>query len=135
MRYAIAVVAACALTVAPRPHAAGRPAVPAPRAAQNAPANQTLVETYCVGCHNGRTRTADLDLASLDIGNAPARAEIWEKVVRKLRTGAMPPAGMPRPDEATYDALASSLDAGFSVVWLAGEGRRIPFRPKRDRSS
>ena len=51
------------------------------------------MQTYCVGCHNARTRTAGLDLASLDIDNAPAHAEIWEKVVRKLRTGAMPPAG------------------------------------------
>ena len=121
MRYAIAVVAACALTVAPRPHAAGRPDAPAPRAAQTAPANRTLVEKslvekYCAGCHNARTRTADLDLASLDIENAPAHAEIWEKVVRKLRTGAMPPAGMPRPDEAAYDALASSLERALDAV-------------------
>ena len=120
VRYAIALVAACAVTVAPRPHAAGRPDVPAPHAAQTAPANRSLVETYCVGCHNARTKTAGLDLASLDIENAPAaireNAEVWEKVVRKLRTGAMPPAGMPRPDETAYDALASSLERALDAV-------------------
>ena len=121
MRYTIAVVAACALTVAPRPNAAGRPPAPAARAAQTAPANRTLVEKalvekYCVGCHNGRTMTAGLDLAGLDIEDAPAHAEIWEKVVRKLRTGAMPPAGLPRPDQAAYDALASSLERALDAA-------------------
>jgi len=96
--------------VAANPRAAGRQEPAAPRAAQTAPASQTLVQTYCVGCHNARTHTAGLDLASLDIENAPAHAEIWEKVVRKLRTGTMPPAGMPRPDEGAYVALASSLE-------------------------
>src|SRR5580765_5028202 len=116
VRHTIAVVAACALTLAATPHAAGRQDARAPSAAHTAPASKTLVETYCVGCHNARTRTAGLDLASLDVDDAPARAEIWEKVVRKLRTGAMPPAGMPRPDEAAYDALASSLERALDAV-------------------
>src|SRR5262249_54250064 len=42
-----------------------------------------------------------------------ARAEIWEKVIRKLRTGAMPPSGAPRPDAATYNALASHLETSI----------------------
>ena len=89
---------------------------------QSTPANKLVVDTYCVGCHNARTRTAGLDLASLDIENTQPgaeireKAEILEKVVRKLRTGAMPPAGMPRPDEATYDALASSLERALDAA-------------------
>jgi hypothetical protein len=107
----LAVLAACAVTPAPVPRAAGRAGSPAPRAAQPPPAaDKTVLAKYCVGCHNGRTRTAGLDLAGLDIEHPAARAEIWEKVVRKLRTGSMPPSGMPRPDDAAYDALASALE-------------------------
>ena len=57
-----------------------------------------VLQRSCVGCHNARTRTADLALDGFDINDVAAHPEIWEKVVRKLRTGAMPPAGMPRPD-------------------------------------
>jgi hypothetical protein len=124
VKYAIAFVAALALTAAPRTHAAaGRQERPAPAAVQRtpgqpAPADKTTVEKYCAGCHNARTLAGGLDLAGLDTENAAIRqnAETWEKVVRKLRTGMMPPAGMPRPDEATYDALASSLEAALDAA-------------------
>ena len=43
----------------------------------------------------------------------PEGAETWEKVIGKLRTGAMPPAGMPRPDKATYDAFATYLETAL----------------------
>ena len=59
-----------------------------------------------------------------DVGQAP---EMWEKVVRKLRAGAMPPVGSPRPDRTTYAAEASSLEAELDGVgadrpkrWRAG---------------
>ncbi len=45
-----------------------------------------------------------------DMTQVTANAETWEKVIRKLRTNAMPPAGAPRPDQATYDATASFLE-------------------------
>ena len=38
-------------------------------------------------------------------------AETWEKVIVKLRSRAMPPPGMPRPDNATYDAVADWLES------------------------
>jgi hypothetical protein len=50
-------------------------------------------------------------LDKMDMANVSAGAELWEKVVRKLRSGAMPPVGRPRPDEATYGALTASLEA------------------------
>jgi hypothetical protein len=75
-----------------------------------------VVQQYCVGCHNSRNRTADLALDETDLTNPAAHPEIWEKVVRKLRAGAMPPAGMPRPDDATYDALASRLEAALDAA-------------------
>jgi len=71
---------------------------------------QAVLRRYCVGCHNQRTLTAGLALDTADLANVGAHADLWEGVVRKLRGGLMPPAGRPRPDEATYDALASWLE-------------------------
>ncbi|HJT87049.1 MAG TPA: DUF1592 domain-containing protein, partial [Bryobacteraceae bacterium] len=70
-----------------------------------------VLNQYCVVCHNQRLKTAGLMLDTLDLAAVPSRAEIWEKVVRKLRSGTMPPQGMPRPGHDTYDALASWLEA------------------------
>ena len=71
------------------------------------------LDKYCVTCHNEKLKTADLFLDKLDVTNVPSGAAIWEKVVRKLRTGAMPPPGRPRPDRATYVALSSWLESAI----------------------
>ena len=71
---------------------------------------RALLDRYCVTCHNERLRTAGLTLDVLDVTNVAEDAEGWEKVVRKLRAGAMPPPPRPRPDEATYDAFAAWLE-------------------------
>jgi hypothetical protein len=84
-----------------------------PPSAGLAPDDQALVKRYCVSCHNDRLKTANLTLESATIepvGSAPA---VWEKVVRKLRSGAMPPAGRPRPERAIKDAFASRLEAAL----------------------
>src|SRR5580704_13269767 len=52
-----------------------------------------VLDTYCVRCHNQRLKTAGLMLDKVDVGTPSAEPEIWEKVIRTLRTGAMPPAG------------------------------------------
>ena len=72
---------------------------------------QALLERYCITCHNDSLRTAGLSLEALDLTDLSANAEIWEKVVLKLRAGMMPPAGRPRPDRETYDRLASFFEA------------------------
>jgi cytochrome c551/c552 len=72
-------------------------------------AQTALVQKYCVTCHNDKVRTGGLSLQSVDLG-APKDAETWEKVIRKVRVGAMPPLGMPRPDAASLDGLASFLE-------------------------
>ena len=83
----------------------------APAAASaEAAANRAAVDRYCVGCHNERTKTAGLTLDSADLANVPEGAEVWEKVVRKLRAGTMPPQGARRPDEATAHVLLASLE-------------------------
>ena len=72
--------------------------------------SQAFLDHYCVTCHNEQLRTAELALNTIDLGDVGAQAAVWEKVVRKLRTGAMPPPGRPRPDEAVYDTVASWLE-------------------------
>ncbi len=79
--------------------------------AQSAASPQrALLNRYCVTCHNERLQTAGLMLDRVDIEDVRAAAPIWEKVVRKLRTASMPPAGMPRPDAASYDSLATYIE-------------------------
>ena len=78
--------------------------------------HRALLDQYCVGCHNDRTRQADLTLQTIDtdqIGQIAEEVEVWEKVARKLRARAMPPPGRPRPDDAAYDAVAASLEAAL----------------------
>ena len=79
--------------------------VPAHSSAQRA-----VLDRYCVVCHNEQALTAGLALDRMDIEQVSEGAPVWEKVLRKLRGRAMPPAGMPRPDEATYDSLANYLE-------------------------
>ncbi len=80
-------------------------------AGHSAAPERALLERYCVTCHNDQLRTAGLSLEALDLGDVRADAEIWEKVVLKLRAGMMPPAGRPRPDRETYDRLAAFFEA------------------------
>ncbi len=59
------------------------------------PSYQATLDKYCVTCHNQRLKTGGLTLDNLDLAQVPANAEVWEKVIGKLRSGTMPPAGMP----------------------------------------
>jgi len=70
-------------------------------ASQNQTPERALINQYCLGCHNEKTKTADLMLDKLDLDHPGDNAEKWEKVLRKVRAGMMPPSGMPRPDRAT----------------------------------
>jgi mono/diheme cytochrome c family protein len=101
--------------------AAGARSAPQAAAPQNgSPAlsaglRQTLI-TYCVTCHNERTRTAGLALDAPELADVPAHADVWEHVIRKVRGGMMPPAGAARPDAATRQALVSSLEATLDAA-------------------
>src|SRR5437762_12962652 len=65
---------------------------------------------YCVTCHNARLKTAGLVIDPAETSRVSANPEVWEKVIRKLRSATMPPPGAPRPDKATYDAVATFLE-------------------------
>src|SRR5579862_3330685 len=80
---------------------------------------KALVDRYCVTCHSEKSRSGGLSLQSADFQNIPKAAEMWEKVIRKLRVGAMPPQGMPRPDAAALDGLASSIETALDRAYAA----------------
>jgi len=74
---------------------------------------QAVITEYCVTCHNQRQKTASLELDTKDLAHLDADVTTWETVVRKLRTGMMPPKSMRRPDRATLDGVASWLETGL----------------------
>ena len=80
---------------------------------------RALLDRYCVTCHNARLQTAGLELDTADLGDVAGGAEVWEKVVRKLRAGAMPPPGRPRPDQATGAELVSWLETALDSAAAA----------------
>src|SRR5689334_5228256 len=79
-------------------------------AADNANTARLFFDKYCIACHNAKARTAGLALDLLDTSRPGANAESWERVITKLRAQSMPPPGIPRPDSASYRAVASSLE-------------------------
>ena len=85
----------------------------APIAAQPAPLDRAFLDRYCVTCHNERLRTAGLTLDTVDVNDAAAHAEVFEKVVRKLRAGQMPPVGRPQPARVTRDAFVTALETAL----------------------
>ena len=113
------------------PRAESAPARPAAEA--SSPDARALLDEYCVACHNARTRTAGLMLDRADVRQVAAGAETWEKVVRKLRSGAMPPPGRRRPDPQALDAFVTGLEADLDAAAAArpDPGRRPDHRLNR----
>ncbi len=97
------------------------------------PSYRAVLDQYCVTCHNERARTAELLLDQADVEKIGQEPEVWEKVVKKLRSGAMPPAGMPRPDQATYNSLATYLETALDSAAAAhpNPGRPVLHRLNR----
>ena len=95
------------------------------------PPYRAVLDKYCVTCHNQRLKTGGLTLDAMDLSAVPAHADVWEKVIGKLRAGTMPPAGMPRPDLATYNGLASWLETQIDQASEPYAGRTILHRLNR----
>ena len=107
------------------------PSRPSTQAAARATVTPSEALTrYCAGCHNGRLKTAGLAIEALDTTRVGEYAEVWEKVLRRVRSESMPPVTARRPDKATYAAL---------TAWLEGEldrtaaGAPNPGRPSLHR--
>ncbi|MEE2638071.1 MAG: DUF1592 domain-containing protein [Acidobacteriota bacterium] len=87
-------------------------------AGQTLEEDRVLLNRFCVACHNDRTLAAGLSLQSIDVaavGHRSEDLELWEKVIRKLRTRAMPPPGRPRPTEADYEGFARRLEIAIDM--------------------
>src|SRR5437762_1147890 len=110
-----------ARTAGPYAQPEGRAYVQTQAAAGAATASprRALIDRYCVGCHNLRTKSGNLALDAADVDNAGQQPQLWEKVIRKVGAGMMPPAGRPRPDETVTDQfvarLSSDLEAAFDA--------------------
>ncbi|MYD71841.1 MAG: DUF1592 domain-containing protein [Acidobacteria bacterium] len=92
--------------------------VAAPANAAQPDPSRAFLDRNCIACHNSARPTANLalDAEAIDPRDPPRDAEIWEKVVRKLRTGAMPPAGRPRPDPQAAAALVAHLETAIDAA-------------------
>jgi mono/diheme cytochrome c family protein len=97
----------------------GQPGAAAPTAAEAG----ALLKQYCETCHNDRLKTADLALNQLHPAKVQENPDVWERVVRKLRTGTMPPPGSPRPARAAYDRTVSWLEAELDRTAQPNPGR------------
>ena len=93
-----------------QPEGAARQAAPGRPPAQVSN-SRDLLNRYCVTCHNERLKTAGLTLDQADADHVSSNFELWEKVAHKLRSGAMPPPGMPRPDKSTLEAFVTHLES------------------------
>ena len=93
--------------------------------------HQAVIDRYCVSCHNDRLKTAGLMLDAADIEHAGRNPAVWEKVVRKLRTGLMPPDGRPRPDAATYTSMVSYLETALDQASAAAPNPGWPAEVHR----
>ena len=93
----------------------------------------TLVDRYCVGCHNQKLKTGGISLDSLDLGKIGQDAGVWERVLRKVRAGQMPPAGLPRPDAATTAAFVRGLEESLdkAAATNPNPGAPMPHRLNR----
>jgi hypothetical protein len=97
-------VVECAAAAAERP------------AAASLSSTRATIGEFCIPCHNDRLKTGGLTLESLDPNDVAGSAEAWERVVRKLRLGLMPPVGVRRPDRSTSDNLIASLEGALDAA-------------------
>jgi len=76
-------------------------------------AQRALIEDHCVACHNRKSKTAGVSLEDIGFSNIGNNAEVWEKVLRKVRTGQMPPASAPKPGAPEVTAFGAWLEGAL----------------------
>src|SRR5580658_6048599 len=101
--------AACTLTAAPQQ---------ADKTATTDP-NKALVNRYCVTCHNQKLRTAKLAFDTMDLAHPEKDALTWERAIRKLRGGMMPPPGAAKPPLEAVASLATYLETSLDKASVA----------------
>jgi mono/diheme cytochrome c family protein len=81
-------------------------------------AQNQLVKQYCAGCHSERGKAGGLVLASFDAAALEAHGDVAEKIIRKLRTGMMPPPNARRPEPAVIKSLVDTLESKIDAAAL-----------------
>ena len=106
IRRVLLVLAACVWisSVVGAVHATGGRQQPQAAPTGDASSLRPVVDRYCVSCHSARVKTAGIVLEGMDAAGVEQNSAVWEKAVRKLRSGTMPPQGLPRPEPAAYPA-------------------------------
>jgi mono/diheme cytochrome c family protein len=125
---AFGIVAILSAVLAVQAQTARPPAQSAASAADPVAAQRAVLNQYCLTCHSEKAKSAGMDSArklaidSLDLAKVTQDAATWERVVRKLRAGMMPPAASRRPDPSTMKGL---------ITWLENELDRnaAPYMP------
>ena len=85
-----------------------------------------LVNRYCVGCHNQKLKTAGVSLQGLDLAKVGDQAGVWERALRKVRSGQMPPPGLPHPDATASASFTKWLEESLDRAAAASPN---PGRP------
>jgi hypothetical protein len=93
-----------------------------------------VLKQYCFTCHNDRARIGGLALDTLNFEHVAADAATWEKVVRKIRTGMMPPSGIRRPERSVLDGFASELETRLDQTVRPGAGLEAPALHRLNRT-
>ncbi|MEO8258639.1 MAG: DUF1592 domain-containing protein [Acidobacteriota bacterium] len=89
-----------------------------PPASAPGPSPRAVLDQYCVTCHSDAAKTGGLTLARLDPEH-PVDGETWEKVIKKLRAGLMPPSAARRPDRATLEGLRRTIETSIDSAAAA----------------
>src|SRR5678815_5534981 len=97
-----------------------------PQAADNL--QRTLINQYCIACHNDRLKSGGMTLTALNLDDPHQSAEIGEKVIRKLRGGLMPPAGAKRPDGRAAAEFVSWLENRIDTATTESTPGRVALR-------
>jgi len=93
-----------------------------------------VLSDYCISCHDQAEKKGGLALDTVDFNRLSEDAQLWEKVVRKVRTGMMPPAGEPRPRRAVLDSFAAGLEARLDTLAAAAPNPGAPALHRLNRT-
>ncbi len=97
-------------------------------ATKQSDARRALIDTYCLGCHSARVKTGGLSLEGLSLQAAAKDAQIWEKVLRKLRGHQMPPPGSPQPKLAQVDSFIASMETTLDAPTKGPKAGYVPVQ-------
>jgi mono/diheme cytochrome c family protein len=86
---------------------------PHPALSSNGSAYRSLIDEYCLSCHDENKKKGGLSLEAVAAHDVARHPDVWEKVVRRLRARQMPPIGQERPDDTIYDSVIASLETSL----------------------